>query len=366
MKRVGIHLFGFAWLVILGPVSSASADPTKLPCDRYADDGGPCVAAHSTVRLLRSAYTGPLYQVRREGPTIDGTTKDIGVVSGGFADVVAQAKFCGTRICTTSIIYDQSGNGNDLTKASADNGEANAKAGQITISGHNLHGERNDPSVSYRNNNAKGVATGDNPETIYMVASGRYYNGDKGECCFEYGNVYPTRGWEPAGTQEAIYFGKYASTTCGNRGDDSGGPWVMADLGGAQGCGLWAGDTAVAHKDPSVTYKYLTAIVKGGSANTSNLNRGRLVVKIGNAQSDRLTLVYDGPRETDSSEDWRVMRKGMVKDNSTVQVGITLGADGAGNSRGAGIFYEGVMTAQCSSDSADDDVQANIVSVYGH
>lgn len=336
-------------LVILGPVSSALAD-SGLPCDIYANHGGPCVAAHSTVRLLSSTYTGPLYQVRREGPTISGTTKDIGVAANGFADAAAQDLFCGTRGCTISIIYDQSGNGNDLTRASYDVGEANAKGGQITISGHNLHGERNDQAVSYRNNQAKGIAKGDNPETIYMVASGTFT--DSG-CCFEYGNAQTFGYAEWPGTQEAIYFGKYRDAPYGNWGDGDG-PWVMADLGGALGSGMWAGSANAFHNDKSVTYKYLTAIVKGGDAGTK-----RLVVKTGNAQSGSLTTVYDGPRQVGSiTADFRVMNKAGCC--------ITLGADSAGNSQGIGTFYEGAMTAQCSSDSADDEVQANIVSVYWH
>ena len=32
------------------------------PCDIYAADGGPCVAAHSTVRALYATYDGPLYR----------------------------------------------------------------------------------------------------------------------------------------------------------------------------------------------------------------------------------------------------------------------------------------------------------------
>jgi len=32
------------------------------PCDIYAADGDPCVAAHSTTRALSSSYNGPLYR----------------------------------------------------------------------------------------------------------------------------------------------------------------------------------------------------------------------------------------------------------------------------------------------------------------
>ncbi|HEY6816810.1 MAG TPA: arabinofuranosidase catalytic domain-containing protein, partial [Croceibacterium sp.] len=43
--------------------AGGSGDPAVLPCDLLEADGHPCVAAHSTVRRLRSAYDGPLYQL---------------------------------------------------------------------------------------------------------------------------------------------------------------------------------------------------------------------------------------------------------------------------------------------------------------
>src|SRR4029078_228807 len=113
------------------PPAAASAGAAKLPCDIFAEDGGPCVAAHSTVRALYASYTGPLYQLRK---TVDGMLHDVHpVAAGGRADGADQDTFCGTDACTIATIYDQSGHGNDLTKAPAgmakttpDN-EANAK-----------------------------------------------------------------------------------------------------------------------------------------------------------------------------------------------------------------------------------------------
>src|SRR6266542_2606568 len=118
-----------------GPASPPPAAPAagapRAPCDIYADDGGPCVAAHSTVRALYATYAGPLYQVKKD----DATTKDIvPLAPGGLADSAAQDTFCGVDHCTISIIYDQSGQGNHLRSAPAggakptpDN-EANAKS----------------------------------------------------------------------------------------------------------------------------------------------------------------------------------------------------------------------------------------------
>ena len=61
------------------------------PCDLFAQGGTPCVAAHSTVRALFSAYTGPLYAVKRVGN--DGCGK--GPTSGGLVGAVAAGNASG-------------------------------------------------------------------------------------------------------------------------------------------------------------------------------------------------------------------------------------------------------------------------------
>jgi hypothetical protein len=336
-----------------GGDSDKTFDPTKLPCDIYADDGGPCVAAHSTVRRLKSAYTGNLYQVRVGGSKTGtgGTPAEIGFGSDGFADAAAQDTACGTGACTISIIYDQSGNGNDLTvappggaKTTADN-EANAKALPITISGHNVYGEKNPVGVGYRNNSAKGTATGDDPQTVYMIVSRSYFNTG---CCFDYGNAETNSKDNGEGTMEAVYFGSSTNWNCGG-GD---GPWIMGDLEN----GLWAGDSSPYDKNGTVpdTYTYVVGLVKGEKKSKScNEGNGHWTIKIGNAQSGTLAKPFDGSRP---NAKYNPMRK---------EGAIILGTGGDNSSSGQGNFFEGVMTAHYSSNAADDAVQANIVSVYG-
>src|SRR3982750_4345193 len=53
-----------AMVLLAAGAGSAHAAP-QGPCDLYAAGGTPCVAAHSTTRVLLSTYAGPLYQVRR-------------------------------------------------------------------------------------------------------------------------------------------------------------------------------------------------------------------------------------------------------------------------------------------------------------
>ena len=108
----------------------------------------------------------------------------------------------------------------------------------------------------YRNDKTSGIATGDQPETEYMVTSGKYYNGG---CCFDYGNAETNNNDDGNGTMEAVYFGN--SARAGARGAGSG-PWVMADLEN----GLFAGQSTAANpKNTPLTSTYVTAMVKGRS-----------------------------------------------------------------------------------------------------
>ena len=312
---------------------------TKGPCDIYALDGGPCVAAHSTVRALYASYNGPLYQVKKA----DGSTKDITPITpGGFANSADQDTFCDINACTISIIYDQSGKGNHLTKAPAggakktpDN-EANAKALPVTFSGHKVYGVKIVPGIGYRDNTPCGTATGDDAETEYMVADGTAYNGG---CCFDYGNMETSSRDDGEGTMEAVYFG-----TCTIWGKGAGaGPWIMGDLEN----GLWAGNSSPFEMNTPVTSKYVTGMVKGDAA-----GRNHWTIKVGDAQSGPLRVPFDGPRP---SPRYIPMRK---------QGAIGLGTGGDNSNAAIGNFFEGIMTAAYSSSAADDAVQANIVAAY--
>jgi hypothetical protein len=274
----------------------------------------------------------------------DGTTKDIVVLAaGGLANSAYQDSFCGPDACTISIIYDQSGKGNHLTKAPAgmakttpDN-EANAKAVPAMFSGHRVYGVHVVPGVGYRNNAATGTATGDNAETEYMIAGGKFYND---RCCFDYGNMERNSSDNGEGTMEAVYFG-----TCiiWNKGAANG-PWVMGDLEN----GLWAGNVSPYDNNMPLDFNYVTGMVKGDAA-----GKNHWTIKSGNAQSGNLTTPFDGQRP---NARYNPMRK---------EGAIGLGTGGDNSNSAQGNFFEGVMTAAYSSDSADDAVQASIVSVYG-
>jgi hypothetical protein len=323
------------------PAKPASGSP-RGPCDIYADDGGPCVAAHSTVRALFATYDGPLYQVRKS----DGSKMDIKPMSpGGWADSAAQDTFCDVDACYISTIYDQSGKGNHLTKSppgmakATPGNEANAKSASAMFGNQKVYGVHVVAGVGYRNNTPCGTATGDNPETEYMVvAAGNFNSG----CCFDYGNMETSSRDDGEGTMEAVYFG---NCTIWNTGGGKG-PWVMGDLEN----GLWAGNTNPYNDNATIpdTYQYVIGMVKGDDA-----GKNHWTIKKGDAQSGSLMLAFDGHRPSDR---YNPMKK---------QGAIGLGTGGDNTNNAKGDFFEGVMTAKYSSDKADDDVQANVVAAYG-
>ena len=312
--------------------SGAAQAATTGPCDIYASGGTPCVAAHSTTRALYGSYNGPLYRVVRSS---DNTTRDIGLLSaGGYANAATQDSFCAGTTCLISVIYDQSGRGNNLTRGPAggyvptpDN-LANATAAPTTVGGHEAYGVYIAPGTGYRDDSTSGIATGDQPEGIYAVVDGTHYNNG---CCFDYGNAETTNNDDGNGTMEALYFGNasYWSTGSGT------GPWIMADMEN----GLFSGTNVGSNSDPTINNRYTTAIIKG----TAN----QWAIRGGNAQSGGLSTFFSGARPTGYNP--------MHKEGA-----ILLGIGGDNSNGGAGTFYEGVMTSGYPSDATENAVQANI------
>lgn len=82
-----------------------------------------------------------------------------------------------------------------------------------------------DPGFGMHVDKTRGVPTGNDPESMYAVMSGKHYN-DK--CCFDYGNSETDDRDDGAGAMEAIYFGN--AHWHGNSGGGPTGPWAGADL----------------------------------------------------------------------------------------------------------------------------------------
>ena len=325
-----------AGVLVNAGVSQAA---TSQPCDIYASGGTPCVAAHSTTRALYAAYTGSLYQVKRAS---DSTTLNVTPLSaGGVANAAAQDTFCAGTTCLITIIYDQSGHGNNLTQAPPGgfNGPdvngydnlAGAAAAPVTVGGHKAYGVFVSPGTGYRNNSTSGIATGDAAEGMYAVLDGTHYNAD---CCFDYGNAETSSTDTGNGHMEAIYFG---TSKVWGYGAGSG-PWIMADLEN----GLFSGQNlGLNSSNPSIGNRFTTAVVKG----TANL----WAIRGGNATSGSLSTYYSGARSTTSG--YNPMHK---------EGAIILGIGGDNSNGSAGTFYEGVMTSGYPTDATENSVQANV------
>src|SRR3954464_12664458 len=117
----------------------------------------------------------------------------------------------------------------------------------------------------------------------------------------------------------------------------------MADLEN----GLFSGvNTRYNANDPTVTHRFLTAIIKGAP--------NHWAIRAGNAQNGGLSTYYDGVRPNASG--YNPMKK---------EGAIILGIGGDNSVGASGTFYEGVMTSGYPSDATENSVQANIVAA-GH
>jgi len=165
-----------------------SFDGIPLPCDVLKQAGSTCATAHSTVRVIVPNYGGSLYQLckgsAKAGPnSCKGEIQDIKAIDG-YADVASHEQFCGEDSCYITKIYDQSGNGNDLepsppggAKPSPDN-PAKAMALPVKLNGHKAYGVLIKPGMGYRTGctsctiqKGKGMAVGDEPQSMYMITS---------------------------------------------------------------------------------------------------------------------------------------------------------------------------------------------------
>ncbi|WP_082567476.1 arabinofuranosidase catalytic domain-containing protein [Pelomonas sp. Root1217] len=320
------------------PAPTPTPSAAQRPCDIYAAGGTPCVAAHSTTRVLLSTYTGPLYQVLRQS---DSATLDVTALSNGIANAALQDAFCTGATCLISVIYDQSGRNNHLTQAPpgffkgpAAGGYDNlavANAAPLTLSGQKVYGVYIPPGTGYRNNATNGIAVGDQPEGMYAALDGWHFNS---ACCFDYGNAETSSTDTGNGHMETIYFGNQSAWGTGA----GPGPWIMADLEN----GLFSGrDPHLNANDPTITSRFVTAIVKG--------EPNHWAIRGGNTQAGSLSTFNDGVRP---SGGYTTMSK---------EGAIVLGIGGDNSNGGRGTFYEGAMTSGYPSDATEDAVQANLV-----
>jgi non-reducing end alpha-L-arabinofuranosidase len=307
--------------------------------------------------VVVSGHTGPLYQLARG----DGTTQDIGSVDG-YADGAAHAAFCGEDECVYKIVYDQTGRGLHLTESPP--GSANAQPGDpaeamdlpVLINGRNVYGILIRPGMGYRAacnecpyppDTTTGLATGDDPQTMYMVSSQEdLING----CCFDYGNAERTANNDGNGTMEAVYLGLGVIWGTGT----GAGPWVMADLEN----GLYPGwenmqDRGISTNTP-LEFDFVMAAMVGDTSD-KNGGKGRFALYGGDATVGTLTTMYDGIRPE---------KPGYVPMQK--QGSLILGIGGDNSAGDGGRFYEGVAANGAASKETIDALQAAVVAAgYG-
>jgi hypothetical protein len=261
---------------------------------------------------------------------------------GGHANASEQDNFCYGTTCLITIIYDQSGHGNDLTVGTPGgaNGKGNtaavATAESINIHGNKVYSVYTKPGQGYFHDGSRsGIATGDAAEGIYMVTSGTHINNG---CCFDYGNGESDRRDNGAAHMNAIYFG----TMCSFGPCQGGGPWVQADLEN----GLFNGGSRSWNPNQrSFPEKFVTAMEKNDGT--------KFALKGGNAQSGGLATLWDGTLPSGYSP-------------SKKEGGIILGTGGDDSSWSEGTFYEGAMVRGFPSDATENAVHQNIVAAgYG-
>ena len=340
---------------------NAQALSTDKPCDTYGKAGTPCVAAYSMVRAISSSYSGPLYQVRAGSSSTNtgsgGTTKDIGKASDGYADTATQDKFCANTICTVSVLYDQSGNGNHLraakkgstaggAQAGQDDYESSATKGSVKVSGvsrtlyslymNRFEGYRTAPGV-------KGVRVpvGTSPQSIYQLADGTHVGT---ACCWEFGNVStdPTK----YTYADSLFFG----TAYWGKGAGSG-PWFMVDFEG----GVWAGGSKPG--DPG--WGGLN-----GSPFAPNPNNPSLKVPFALGMTKISTTKYAiRVADTQTASNLTTAYEGALPMAMSLQGGITLGVAPDNSNYSFGTFYEGAVVSGYASTATDLAVLNNIKAV---
>jgi non-reducing end alpha-L-arabinofuranosidase len=300
---------------------------------------------------------------------------DIGSVAG-YANSAAQDAFCSGG-CTISKIYDQSPSHNDLEPtpsgggavASADN-PATANALSTTLNGHKVYGILITPGIGYRAGctgcgvpKAVGTATGDSPESIYMVSSKSNLIDN---CCFDYGNAETDIHDDGAGTMECAYLGGGFGNGTGYPGAPTyncsegvctgNGPWAMADLEN----GIYAGWNSQNNSDQDVPtnmpllFNFVTDMVVG-DVSSQNGGQGRFAIYAADATNGPLATEWDGIRPP--LPGYNPMQK---------QGSIILGTGGDNSDGDGGEWFEGVMTSGAASLTTLNAVQANIVAAgYG-
>ena len=121
----------------MGIRTSRNAAPLPPVVGPLLDGVAHTALAAFSLRRLRAAYTGPALRVRRAS---DNTTLDVGFTGAGVLNTAALLTFTGTSNGHVVTWYDQTGNGNNITNATAANQPLVASAGAMAPQGVTFSG----------------------------------------------------------------------------------------------------------------------------------------------------------------------------------------------------------------------------------
>jgi len=312
------------------------------------------------VRALTKTYTGPLYQVRKDSSTRNtgsgGSTTDIKMLPDGYADSAAQDAFCGSTVCTVSLLYDQSGNGNNIGAApkgntaggatgAEDDYESTATGGPVTAGGHKVYSLYMKAHDGYRTDVGvvgKAMPRNKEPQSIYELADGTHSGA---ACCWDFGNVTTNP------TQYAFMNTLFFGIAYWGKGAGSG-PWMMADYEG----GVWAGGTKVG--DPG-----WGALNDAHPVNNSNPSL-KVPFAFGILKNEPTKWAL---RMADAStaNDLTTGFEGGFPNTITYNClgGIVLGVGGDNSNNSYGTFFEGAIVAGYTTNDTDLSVFKNVKAV---
>jgi hypothetical protein len=339
----------------------AATGPSPGPCDVYAAAATPtpCVAAYSMVRLLSKSYTGPLFQVRAGSSSTNNTmtggpVTDIMPGRDGYVDSTFVDTACaGTAYCTVSVLYDQSGNNNNLIRSprgrdgitptsGLDAYESIATKGKVKAGGHYVYSLFMNKAEGYRT--ATGVV-GNNmprstePQGIYELVDGTR---NPNACCWDFGNVTTTPATSYA-FADALFFG----VSFWGRGEGTG-PWFGIDFEG----GIWTGGSTAG--DPGF----------GTGSSTANLLNPSLRVPFALGLIKASSSLY-GIRVANvaTATDLTVAYQGASPVALNHQGGIVLGLGTDKSDASFGTFYEGAIVAGFPTSETELAIMKNIQAV---
>jgi hypothetical protein len=306
----------------------------ERPCDILAA-ATPCVAAISTTRALYRDYTGPLYQVTRKS---DGTSQNVGLLPGGYANAAQQDAFCGDTDCTITKLYDQSPHHNDLLPAPPGGAASGpgpkgfdlpVEAGvlPIQVDGHKVYGMSFSPGMGYRNNRPHGTAVDSETEGVYMLTSAFHLNH---RCCFDFGNAETNSLDNKHGHMDAINI----KCSGGYRDPRVDQKQCLPDAGLDMEDGI-PGHFPVPADTPFVTV-------------------------MGSNDGKQTYAIYEGNAQTGALASTGIIPLPSVYQPMKMEGAIILGIGGDNSNWAEGYFFEGVMTHGAPTPQAMQAVHANI------